>query len=154
MFIFRLKVLSLVGLADFASSSAPHLAQFCDRSADGTEIGTSDIPLTFQEQYGQPGVGVKRTALNLALKNALIKENINVIEGWKLDQVIEQEDHVVAISSTGDEIEGSFLIGCDGIKAVSRTLTLAKHNMPQEKASYTGLTQVLSPPFYTPRNNC
>jgi salicylate hydroxylase len=83
--------------------------------------------------------------LNLALKEALSHAGIKVHEGWKLKDIIESEHGIEAISEDGRREEGSFLIGCNGIKAVSRSLILAKDALPDETASYTGLTQA-SPP--------
>jgi salicylate hydroxylase len=140
--ISRLKVLSKVGLADFVTKATPHLAQFCDRASSGTDLGVSGLPQKFEEKYGFPGCGVKRTALNLALKAALSTAGIPVHEGWKLKDIIETQDSVVAISEDGREVEGSFVIGCDGIKAASRSLVLKERGLGEEKAEYTGLTQV------------
>lgn len=126
------------------TSSAPHLAQLCDRASYGTDLGFSNLPVQFEEKYGFPGCGVKRTALNLALKEALNVAGIPVHEGWKLKKVAEKNDTVVAISKDGREVEGSFMIGCDGIKAVSRSLVLKEHGLGEEVADYTGLIQVSS----------
>jgi salicylate hydroxylase len=93
-------------------------------------------------KYGQPACGVKRTTLNLALKQALAGAGILVHEGWKLKDIVETAIGVEAISEDGRIEKASFLVGCDGIKAVSRTLILAKHGIHEEPASYTGLTQV------------
>lgn len=146
--ISRLKVLSKVGLADFVTNSAPHLAQFCDRASYGSDLGISKIPQTFVENYGFPGCGVKRTALNLKLKEGLAAAGIPVYEGCKLREVIENENGVVAVSEDGRKVEGSFLIGCDGIKAVSRSLVLREHGVSEEKAEYTGLTQASIPSYF------
>lgn len=134
-------MLKLLGLADFVTQSAPNLEALCDRASSGIDIGFSDLPAQWKEKYSQPACGVKRTALNLALKGALQKANIEFHEGWRLKDIIETEDSVVAVSESGEKIEGSFLIGCDGIKAVSRSLILKQHGIAEEEASYTGLTQ-------------
>jgi len=91
--------------------------------------------------YGQPACGVKRSVLNLALKLELAEASIELHEGWKLQEIIEKEESVVAIAADGKEVEGSFLIGCDGIKSVTRSLVLAQHDIGEGDASYTGLTQ-------------
>ena len=143
----RLKVLSEVGVAEFVTNSAPHLAQFCDRASDGTDLGVSSIPQSFVEKYGFPGCGVKRTALNLKLKEALAAAGIIVHEGWKLKEVTKTENGVIALSEDGRKVEGSFLIGCDGIKAVSRSLVLREHGASEEKAEYTRLTQASRSPI-------
>ena len=137
-----LKVLSQVGFADFVTNSAPHLARFCDRASHGLDLGLSSLPLCFEEKYGFPGCGVNRTALNLALKEALAVAGIPVHEGWRLKKVIEKDDSVVAFSEDGREATGIFMVGCDGIKAVSRSLVLKEHGLGEAVADYTHLVQV------------
>lgn len=123
------------------TDSSPHLEELCDRKFSGEDLGTSDLPLKFKSKYGQPSCGVKRTALNLALKDALKAANILVHEGWKLKDITQGEDSVTAVSESNEKVTGSFLIGCDGIKAVSRSVILKSHGIEEEEASYTGLTQ-------------
>lgn len=135
----RLKVLSLLDID--VTNSATQLEEFCDRKFTGENLGVSDLPMKFKLKYGQPACGVKRAALNLTLKDALEAANISVHEGWKLKDIIEGEDSVTAVSESNEKIKGSFLIGCDGIKAVSRLIILKNHGVDQEEASYTGLTQ-------------
>lgn len=137
----RLKVLSLLDIGKSVTESATQLQEFCDRSSSGDNLAASDLPSTFKQKYGQPACGVKRKTLNLALKDALKAENISVYEGWKLKDIIEDEDGVTAVSESNETVYGSFLIGCDGIKAISRLVVLKKHGVDEEDASYTGLTQ-------------
>ena len=66
----------------------------------------------------------------------------------QLKEIIESEAQVVAIAKDGRPETGNFLIGCDGIKSVTRSLLLAQHGLSQEAASYTGLTQVSSQTSY------
>lgn len=54
--IFRLKVLSKVGLADFVTSSAPHIVQLCDRASYGNDLGVSKLPLEFEDNMDFPDV--------------------------------------------------------------------------------------------------
>lgn len=138
---YRLKVLSLLDIGNFLSESAAPLEVFRDKNFSGDELAVSDLPSTFERKYGQPAYGLKRTGLNLALKEALKAENISVHEGWKLKDIVEDESSVTAVSETGKTVVGSFLIGCDGIKAVSRSIVLQSHGVEEEDASYTGLTQ-------------
>lgn len=139
---YRLKVLSLLGLDDIVTKSAPHCSELRDQKSTGEDLGVSYLPGRWKEKYGQPACGVKRTSLNLALKNELEREQIDLREGWHLKNIIEKEDGVVAIAVDGRIQEGSFLIGCDGIKSIVRSLVLAQHGLSQGDASFTGLTQV------------
>lgn len=136
------KVLEKIGLADFVTKSSPQLTRFCDRASYGEDLGMSYLPSEFKERYGQPGAGVKRATLNLALKDALDTLKIQVREGWHLEKIIENEESVIAVSQDGQRIEGSFLIGCDGVKAISRNLILQQHGMQEGKPSYTGIMVV------------
>ena len=101
----------------------------------------SELPQTFVEKYGFPGCGVKRAALSLKLKSCLAAAGIPLHEGWRLQEVIEEENGLIAVSEDGRKAEGSFLIGCDGIKGTSRSLVLKEHGVNEGKAEYTGLTQ-------------
>jgi salicylate hydroxylase len=136
-----LKVLSTLGVADIVTATSPHLTEIRDKRFSGENLGFTKLPITWKQKYGQPICGVKRTVLNLALKEALIKEGIEVHEGWKLKDMIETDDSVTAVSEDGKQVKGSFLVGCDGIKAISRSIILAQHGVQETKVNYTGLIQ-------------
>lgn len=134
-------MLSLLDIGKFVIESTTHLEELCDRNFGGENLGVSDLPSKFLLKYGQPACGMKRTAINLALKDALKAANILVYEGWKLMDIVEDEDSVTAISESNEKVIGSFLVGCDGIKSVSRLVILKNHCIEEKEASYTGLTQ-------------
>ena len=135
-------MLSTIGLAEVVTKAAPHLTEIRDQRANGEDLGMTYLPMEALERYGQPICGTKRTTLNLAFKEGLENSGIQVLEGWKLKEIVESEEGVQAISEDGRREMGSFLIGCDGLKAISRSLILAKHGISEEAATYTGLTQV------------
>lgn len=78
----------------------------------------------------------------MALKDALTAARILAHEGWKLKEMVQKGDSVVAIAEDGSEVEGCFMIGCGGIKAVSRSLVLKEQGLGQEVADHAGLIQV------------
>lgn len=133
--------MSLLDIDKNVAEPSTQLEEFSDRKFSGENLGLSDLPSKFKQKYGQPASGVKRTALNLALKDALRAANILVYEGWKLNDIVEGEDYVTAVSESNERVHGSFLIGCDGIKAVTRSIILKEHGAEEKEASYTGLTQ-------------
>ncbi|KAE8454589.1 hypothetical protein EG329_000212 [Mollisiaceae sp. DMI_Dod_QoI] len=137
-----LKVLSLLGLSAFATDSAPNIESLRDISSNGTDIGKTELPATWKKKYGQPACGVKRSALNLALKDACLAVGIPVFEGWKLQDITESEHSVTAIAEDGRSENGVFLIGCDGIRSATRGLILKAHGFNEEEATYTGLIQM------------
>lgn len=138
----RLKVLNLVGLADTLKAESTPLQELWDASETGEVLGQSDLPKTFGDRYSQPAVGVRRTTVNLKLKNMLLDIGVDVREGWELVDVQENEDSVTAFFDGGRSVTGSFLIGCDGIRAASRSILLRNQGIAQGAPVYTGLTQV------------
>ncbi|KAF5681268.1 monooxygenase FAD-binding protein [Fusarium heterosporum] len=136
-----LKVLNLVGLADKLIAESTPLEELWDASQKGEVFGRSDLPSTFGDQYHQPAVGVRRTTVNLKLKEMLIDIGVDVREGWELTDIQENENSVKAFFNGGRSVTGSFLIGCDGIKSASRRILLKNQGIPQGAPVYTGLTQ-------------
>ncbi|XHG01788.1 hypothetical protein AWENTII_005159 [Aspergillus wentii] len=135
------KVLNLLGLAEELQQELPTLTGFWHGDASGNCLGESDVASTFGVKYGQPAVGVPRTKLNLRLKEMLLERGIKVCEGWELTNIEENDTGVKAFFSNGQSIEGSFLIGCDGIKATSRCVLLEKYGVHEGRPHFTGLTQ-------------
>jgi len=138
----RLKVLNLAGFTAEIERETWPLEGFMDCTSDGELLGFSDIPATFKTKYGQPGMGVKRTGLNLKLKDMLIDMGIDLREGWELEDIEETDDSVIAHFKGGRSVTGSFLIGCDGIKAASRKILLKKKGQSEGLPPFSGLTQV------------
>uniref|UniRef100_A0A0B7K6L6 FAD-binding domain-containing protein n=1 Tax=Bionectria ochroleuca TaxID=29856 RepID=A0A0B7K6L6_BIOOC len=136
-----LKVLNLVGLADTLKAESTPLQELWDASETGEVLGQSDLPSTFGDRYSQPAVGVRRTTVNLKLKNMLLDIGVDVREGWELVDIQENEDSVTAFFDGGRSVTGSFLVGCDGIKAASRSILLRNQGIAQGAPVYTGLTQ-------------
>jgi salicylate hydroxylase len=136
-----LKVLNLVDLANEIEKGATPLEGFLDCSSDGQQLGLSDLPKSFKQRYGHPAMGVRRTELNLKLKEMLQVMDIELREGWELQNFEEQPDSVTAHFKNGRSETGAFLVGCDGIKAASRKLLLAKKGATEGTPSFTGLTQ-------------
>lgn len=136
-----LKVLDLVGLAEAVVSESTPIEAFHDATADGETLGTSDVPSTFAKKYRQPAAGVRRTFLNLKLKQMLIDLEVDVREGWELIDIQEDDDSITAVFDGGRTVKGSMLIGCDGINSAVRAAMLRMQGITEGKPTYTGLTQ-------------
>ncbi|CZT10299.1 uncharacterized protein RAG0_14819 [Rhynchosporium agropyri] len=78
-----LKVISAIStsLAENIAGLSPSLEMLRDHTWKGEILGSSDIPCTFKTTCGQPACGVKRSELNLRLKNAVIDAGIEVLTG-------------------------------------------------------------------------
>lgn len=118
------------------------IQRFIDSNAEGKILGSSNLPSIFKDKYSQPLAGIKRTSINLMLKNTLLDQHIDVREGWELLDIKEEEDSVTAYFNGGRSVTGSFLIGCDGIKSASRRALLQVKGITEGPPTYTGLTQV------------
>ncbi|KAG4027425.1 hypothetical protein MFRU_030g00610 [Monilinia fructicola] len=136
-----LKVLHLVGLAAAVTNHAPWVTQSWDKTHTGEVLGGGEFLGTLKETYGEPACGTKRSSFNLSLEKAVVDAGIEFHPGWKLANIEESEKGVVAVSEGGQRIEGSFLIGCDGIKAASRDILLKRKGYDEPEATYTGLVQ-------------
>jgi 2-polyprenyl-6-methoxyphenol hydroxylase-like FAD-dependent oxidoreductase len=134
--------LNLVGIAGKATAESNPVQKFIDSTSDGTILGSSDLPGTFTAKYSQPLAGIKRTSINLMLKDSLLNQNVEIREGWELLDIKEEEDSVTAYFNGGRSATGSFLIGCDGIKSASRRALLQAKGTTEGPPSFTGLTQV------------
>ncbi|KAF4850352.1 3-hydroxybenzoate 6-hydroxylase 1 [Colletotrichum siamense] len=137
-----LKVLNLIGpVPDWLLQNGPPVLELCDYKASGEVLGRSDVPTEFAKRYGQPAVGVKRTLVTEWLRELAVESGVEVREGWKLAQIQEGEDSVTAYFEGGREETGCFLVGCDGLKAATRRLLLARGGIEEGTPSFTGLTQ-------------
>lgn len=138
-----LKVLELVGpLPDRLLQNGPPVLVLSDHKASGENLGRSDVPTDFENRYGQPAIGVKRTLITSWLRQIAIEKGIEVRDGWKLDRIEETGGSVTAFFEGGKSETGCFLVGCDGLKAASRRLLLARGGVEDGTPSFTGLTQV------------
>lgn len=142
-----IKVLSLVGVTSELEKDSIDLSGLLELSSGGEQLGFSTLPTTFREKYGEASLGVKRTDINLKLKDMITKQGVDVREGWELEDIRENEDSVTAFFKGQEPVTGSFLIGCDGIKAASRRLLLAQKGLKEGLPDFTGMTQTagLSP---------
>lgn len=137
-----MKVLDLVGLAARVIDNGPSVVRVCEKTFSGEVLAQSSLPAEFQSKYGQPANGIKRTMLTSMLRDAAVKEGIEVRAGWALESIHEGESSVTAMFSGGREETGSFLIGCDGTKSVSRKVVLEYHGVSDSEPDFTEIMQV------------
>jgi salicylate hydroxylase len=88
-----------------------------------------------------------RSLLNRSLKNALSSAGIPLISGFKVSEIIEEENHVTVVAEDKRKEDGSFVIGCDGLNSVVRAFVLKSHGLPLEPIDFTGIVQVRLAPL-------
>ena len=81
--------------------------------------------------------GVRRRHLLDALARSAQARGVPIVYGHQLVEVETRGEGVVARFANGQTVEGSFLVGCDGLHSNTRA-----HLFGRENATYTGLTQV------------
>lgn len=138
-----LKVLDRVGdVSRRLLENGPNVEWLLDYRAEGPELGGSDVPGEWATRYGKPAVGVKRTLIASWLRD-LVKENdIELREGWSLERIEDTKDDVTAYFGGGRSETGTFLVGCDGLRATSRKLLLARQGISDGLPTFTGIIQV------------
>ncbi|KAK8029615.1 hypothetical protein PG993_010906 [Apiospora rasikravindrae] len=137
-----LKVMDLVGdVSRRLLDNGPGIEWMLEYQAGGEELGRSDIPTHAPALYKKPAVGVKRTLIASWLRD-LVKENrIELREGWSLEGIDEIDHEVTAHFDGGRSETGTFLVGADGLRAVTRKLLLGKQGIDDGLPSFTGLVQ-------------
>ncbi|KAJ5935164.1 FAD/NAD(P)-binding domain-containing protein [Penicillium verhagenii] len=138
-----LKVLNLLGSPEqlFKDTEILPLSDYWHGTTSGETLAHVDLPAKFVARYGQPALGIRRTTLNLQLKEMALKADIEIHEGHELVGIDESEDSVTAHFSNGKSATGLFLVGCDGIKAASRRILLQRSGVKEGPPVFTGLTQ-------------
>lgn len=141
-----MKVLSKAGAVDVALDGTLPWNRWNDWSSTGEFLGGpgSSSAEEFIDRYGWPAVGISRTKLQVGLKDVVEQNGIHFLEGWRLKTIRVKPDSVVAVSSDNKEIEGAFLIGCDGLKSVVREVIFARHGVEDRDPSFTGVAVVSS----------
>ncbi|MGN6292430.1 MAG: FAD-dependent oxidoreductase [Chitinophagaceae bacterium] len=103
-------------------------------------FGKSRIKFEVKNEKGaSPAIIVTRLAVFKKLRERINELGINVIYNFRLDNVIENADSVVAVSRDGQNIQGKYLVGADGVGSKVRTLLNPGSNSDKRYAGYLGL---------------
>jgi len=103
-------------------------------------FGKSQISFDVKkEQDASPAIIVTRLAIFEKLRECVNQLGINVNYNFKLENVIENADNVIAVSSDGQHIQGKYLVGADGVGSLVRRLLNPDSNSEKRYAGYLGL---------------
>jgi salicylate hydroxylase len=136
------KVLRLLGTDEQLGKRSPQIALYRHCKIDGSVLAESNLPADFVHLYGGAVQGVRRSELNMLLRQMLVDANVDLREGWALERIEEHVNGVIAYFNNGRNCCGSFLVGCDGIKSACRSSLLRQKNVDEPSPTYTGLCQV------------
>lgn len=144
-----MKVMDLIGpLSKQLLDNGPAVQILEDFTASGIRLGCSSVPADFASLYGKPAVGVKRTLLASWLRDVVKGQGIEIRDGWSLERIEETDENITAIFNGGRSETGCFVVGCDGLRAVSRKLLLAQQGAVDGLPTFTGLTQASTHVYY------
>jgi 2-polyprenyl-6-methoxyphenol hydroxylase-like FAD-dependent oxidoreductase len=129
-----LDVLKTLLLDDPVSVDGSPIPRMILSSGKGKRFG--EVPNGARPEVGVPSLVVKRGTLNRILHEEAMRRDIKVAFGKKLHGIeMTGEQGVIATFADGTTVEGSLLLGCDGIH--SRTRQLINPGTPPPQ--YTGL---------------
>jgi salicylate hydroxylase len=134
-----LKILSLLpGLfASIPGKDVLSMSSYSTLQEDEGLLGENDVPANVRDAFGYPMRGVRRTELLQHLVDTAEAQGIPIHWDHRLID-IEQSDGVVkAIFANGFTDTSSFLVGCDGLHSVTRTVLFG-----EDPITFLGLTQV------------
>jgi 2-polyprenyl-6-methoxyphenol hydroxylase-like FAD-dependent oxidoreductase len=131
-----MKVLAGLGLADKIIAGGVPVKEHCFRNDKGRVIarmGNGSI-----KKYGQPGVSLTRSLLHEILTAEVHAQGIPIHYEKKLEHINQDIVGVTAYFEDGHFATGDILIGADGIRSRTRSLTFPGGPQPE----YIGLVGV------------
>ena len=114
--------LEYLGLLDFIQTTADrprHTATI--HYATGEPITVSSFGDDFEEKYGAPYYQIHRADLQSGLAAAVRDRDADcLVLGQRITEIKQLDGGVIAVSSSGEEVRGDTLVGCDGLRSVVR----------------------------------
>jgi salicylate hydroxylase len=80
------------------------------------------------DQYGFFLTGIRRSRLHQIMMDQVAQENIPVHLSKRLNDIRQSDSSISACFEDGSVVEGDLLLGCDGLKSVTRQLLWGKEN--------------------------
>ncbi len=128
-----LGVLKTLGLDEQVSHQGSPIPRMLIWSGKGKRLG--EVRNGARAEVGAPSINLLRSRLHQVLREGAEDQRIKMAFGKKLAGLSTSEQGVVATFADGTTVEGSFLVGCDGVS--SRTRQLINPDAPSPH--YTGL---------------
>ena len=124
------KVLENMGIRNIGEPTEKLVMYYGERTV------SFDIKSTPGER---PAIIVTRQAVFEKLRERVNDLGIRVICNFRMDQVIENPDSVVAVSHDGQSIQGKYLVGADGVGSQTRRLLNPESHSRKRYAGYLGI---------------
>lgn len=113
------------------------MSSYSTLEADEGLLGENDVPANVRDAFGYPMRGVRRTELLQLLVDTAEIQGIPIHWDHRLIDIEQSDGGVKAIFANGFTDTGSFLVGCDGLHSMTRTVLFG-----EDPITFLGLTQV------------
>ena len=97
---------------------------------NGKKIKMPDMLTELKKANADRGMMLRRSHVIETLSQKAIQEEIPIHFEKKLVDILEEDNHVVAIFSDGTQAKGDFLIGCDEPFSKTRKITMPETSTP------------------------
>ena len=128
------------------------MSSYSTLAEDEGLLGDNDAPADVRDTFGYPMRGVRRTELLRLLVNTADVQGIPIHWDHRLIDIEQTDGGVKAIFANGFIDTGTFLVGCDGLHSVTRSVLFG-----EDPITFLGLTQVRNVIFIvyeTSANDC
>jgi salicylate hydroxylase len=128
------------------------MSSYSTLAEDEGLLGDNDAPADVRDAFGYPMRGVRRTELLRLLVNTADVQGIPIHWDHRLIDIEQTDRGVKAIFANGFIDTGTFLVGCDGLHSVTRSVLFG-----EDPITFLGLTQVRNVIFIvyeTSANDC
>jgi salicylate hydroxylase len=134
-----LKILSLLpGLfAAIPGKDVVSMSSYPTLQEDEGLLGENDVPANVRDAFGYPMRGVRRTELLQHLVNTAEIQGTPIHWDHRLIDIEQSDGGVKVTFANGFTDTGSFLVGCDGLHSVARTVLFGEGPI-----TFLGLTQL------------
>lgn len=117
-----LNVLAELGLAEKIIKNGSIAQNGIFRNAKGSQL--AKFRFSNLEKYKYPSVNLKREMLNKIMLAELERNSISIHYNKRLRKIIQTENSVSAFFEDESEVNGTFLIGADGVRSKAREFIL------------------------------
>lgn len=113
------------------------MSSYSTLEEDAGLLGDNDVPANVRDAFGYPMRGVRRTELLQLLIDTAEVQGIPIHWDHLLIDIEQSDGGVKAIFANGFIDTGTFLVGCDGLHSMTRTVLFGG-----DPITFLGLTQV------------
>ncbi|AEE47126.1 FAD-dependent oxidoreductase [Cellulomonas fimi] len=105
-------------------------------------IARQDLGVRFIERYQAPYLVTHRTDLHAVLLDAARTRGARLVPGTYIEEIVQRDDHVVAVSAAGRHFTAGAVIAADGLKSAQRMRLVGDEPQPSGYVAYRGTVPI------------